>query len=216
MIYYFKKIILLFIYFSFAQAYTGDDQQSSKLLLSCKIKNEKRKTKKKKEVFLKICHLGIEYTMPIHEHFGGQCLLQNTEIETKYYILVSRNIEALKRKSIYGHKVHKEENSKLYVFTLITANKEGDLTYNWEIDEMNIPKRQLPEKTIIIYADPSTITFEKFENSFNSRYPSKESKSPLIILPSCCIEIDTFEEDEYKNDISCLEIKQNHVSSDKR
>jgi hypothetical protein len=208
------KIFCLF--FSFFCSFCSSEKETeviegSKLLLSFNTGSNSEITKCEKELFVKVYYLGLEYIIPIDKHFGGQCILENTELETKYYVLVSRNIQSLKRQSIYGHKVHNQENSKLYLFNLLTNNKKGDLTYNWEINEITIPKRQLPEKTIIIYANPDTVEFKQFDKQFNHPYPSKQSRFPLLMLPPCRIHVNNFLEDEYKNHICSLELKQNHV-----
>lgn len=205
-----------YLFFSFFYSFCFSEKETeiaekSKLLLSFNTRSSSEKTQCEKELFVKIYYLGVEYIVSIDKHFGGQCILENTELETKYYVLVSRNIQSLKRQSIYGHKVHNQENSKLYLFNLLTDNKKGDLTYNWEISEITIPKRQLPEKTIIIYANSEAIEFEKFDNNFNHPYPSKQSRFPLLMLPPCHIDVNSFLEDEYKNHICSLELKQNHV-----
>jgi hypothetical protein len=204
------------LFFSFLYSFCSSEKETeviekSKLLLSFNTRNSSEKTQCEKELFVKVYYLGVEYIISIDKHFGGQCILENTELETKYYVLVSRNIQSLKRQSIYGHKVHNKDNSKLYLFNLLTDNKKGDLTYNWEINEITIPKRQLPEKTIIIYANPETVKFETFDNNFNHPYPSKQSRFPFLMLPPCRIDVNSFLEDEYKNHICSLELKQNHV-----
>ena len=205
--------LIFSFFFVFSSKENEESEQKSKLILYFKSDASTQNNKTEKKTYITICYLGVEYTVPIDDKFGGQCILENSNLETEYYVLISRNIESLKRQTVYGHKVFDRENSKMYLFNLLINNTKGDMSYNWEISEVNIPKRQLPEKTIIIYGDPSSITFNKFDLDFNQPYPSSLISTPFIILPLCTLNINSIFSDSHKNHLSSLDIKQSHISS---
>lgn len=206
--------------FIFNNAFTADDIEKttgSKLLLyfkPIKEENEKTKVHKNEDSCLDIYYLGNAYKVDISNHFGGKCMLTNTELETKYYVLISRNIEPLKRQSISGYKVCNDKDSQMYALNLSIKTTNGDLTYNWEIEEIDIPERALPDKTIMIYADPKAIQFSSFDTHFNHIYPDKSLiATPILILPLCIVNTTKIRAEEHKNEFSSIHIKLGHTNA---
>jgi hypothetical protein len=159
-----------------------------------------------KQSLLSVLYLGYLYELELSSHFGGQLLLKDSSIQNKYYIVVSDEVEfALDHNGcIKGYKIQPDniKNAKMYVMHLIiTANAKNDMTYNWEIEEIAIPERSLPDNTIIIYSSPDTISFASFNKKFDKAYPnvSQENPSSVIILPPASFDINTLFADSLKN-----------------
>ena len=146
----------------------GNEFKSSILLYFTPQKTEKNQA----NCHLKVVYLGNEYETTISSHFGGQIRLHDFNLSNKYYVVVSPEVSPLldNNSCIKGYKINSENihSSKMYVMNLIiTTNSKSEMTYNWNIEEIAVPTRSLPENTIIIYAEPESISFASFNKKFD-------------------------------------------------
>ncbi len=191
-----------------------NDQFKSNILLYFSPKEIVKK--KNEETFsINILYLGNLYEAYLSSHFGGQLMLKDLEIQNKYYIVVSDQVEFLldNNSCIKGYKIQPQniENAKMYVmYLIITTNEKNSMTYNWNIEEINIPERSLPDNAIIINSDPKYISFNAFDEKFNKTYPNSNQNSFSIILPQVSFDIENLYKDSIKNYRSTLNTNAGH------
>jgi len=166
---------------------------------------------------LQVLYLGNLYEVDLSSHFGGQLILKDSNIQNKYYVLVSDRIDfALDHNyCIKGYKIHPDniKNAKMYVMHLIiSANEKNDMTYNWQIEEIAIPERSLPDNTIIIYSSPEDISFNSFNKKFNKAYPNitNDNCPSIIILPPASFDINNLFSHSLKNNSSQINTINGH------
>lgn len=185
-----------------------DDQFKSNMLLCFSPKNI---IKKSEEIYqLNVAYLGNIYECNISSHFGGQLILKDWNIQNKYYVVVSDQVDLLldNNSCIKGYKVNPDNinNAKMYaMYLIVTVNEKNTMTYNWNIEEMPIPQRSLPDNTIIIYCHPSDISFTAFDKKFDKTYPNiTNENSSMIILPQASYDSQNLFIHSLKN--NCLEV----------
>lgn len=210
----FITIILIYnLQFNFSSENINTPKSKLILYFQAKKSSLEKKINSDETVFLDIHFLGNGYNIEISKYFGGECILDNCELNNKYYILISRDIESITKQSIRGYKVTNSEKSKMYILNLTVGNNKGDLTYNWNIEEIPIPTRALPDTTIMIYADPESVNFTGFDKNFNHIYPNKSiTEVPIVILPLCILDIEKITSDQTKNQLSTINTKLGHTT----
>jgi hypothetical protein len=168
--------------------------------------------------FVNVFYLGNLYQVNISTHFGGQFILRDKEIQNKYYILVSNELELLfdSNDTIKGYKVNSKniKNAKMYAFYLvISTNDKNDMSYNWRIEEMDIPEKILPNNTIIIYSNPEYINFKEFNKKFDRLYPSKktEFECSTLILPQILFNPKELLNNAIENNIAIVDNAIGHI-----
>jgi hypothetical protein len=172
--------------------------------------------KNESQAIVPVSYLGNFYEVALSSHFGGQVCLQEYSIQNKYYIVVSNHIEYLldNNSCIRGYRVDPDNraDSKMYVMYLqITANEKNDMSYNWKIEELEIPERSLPENVIIIYSDPKNISFNSFDGKFNRAYPNINNRnSSLIILPQASFSNNLFLNKSLSNETALINTVPGH------
>lgn len=193
-----------------------ENEFKSSILLYFTPKNILKKTTEKK-CPLQVLYLGNLYEVDLSSHFGGQLILKDSNIQNKYYVLVSDKVDfALDHNyCIKGYKIHPNniKNAKMYVMHLIiTANEKNDMTYNWQIEEIAIPERSLPDNTIIIYSSPEDIVFNSFNKKFDKAYPNiaNNNFSSIIILPPASFDINNLFSHSVKNNSSQINTINGH------
>jgi hypothetical protein len=170
---------------------------------------------KKEEIFnFNIFYLGNLYQTDISSHFGGQFILQEREIQNKYYILVSNQLELLfdHNNSIKGYKVDLAHvnNAKMYVmYLIISTNEKNNMSYNWKIEEMAVPKN-LPDHTIIVYSNPENISFKAFDKKFDRAYPSSSQRA-MIVLPQISFDPKGLLDEKLHDDLSIVNSSMGHI-----
>lgn len=173
-------------------------------------------TKEEETYSLRVLYLGNLYEVFISSHFGGQVILKDWNIQNKYYVVVSDQIDLLldNNSCIKGYRIHPDniKNAKMYVmYLIVTTNEKNDMTYNWNIEEITIPERSLPDNTIIIYSNPSDISFNAFNKKFDKAYPNITNQaSSVLILPQASFDSNNLLAHSLKNNTSTINTMVGH------
>lgn len=173
--------------------------------------------KKKEEVdrFI-VLYKGMEYQVPVSSQFGGQVIFKDENLATQYYIIISEKLDLnLDHKgNVRGYLLDEkyQKSSKMYSITMnIFNNSKNEMTYKWDIEEIQILSKYIPENTIIVYGDPAYLSLENFDSNFNKPYPCiQEEKSGILILPTLSFKVGSFRDELIKNANASIETKSGH------
>jgi len=134
---------------------------------------------------------GVCYQTPLSSHFGGQVILKNEDFTTCYYLMIAEkvNLQMDSKGCIKGYTAmdNAKNSSKLYYIEINLFNDvKNTMLYDWKITELQLKTGQMiPEKTIIIYANPENIILKNFSTTTKKVYPYMEKNQvTTLILPT--------------------------------
>lgn len=131
------------------------------------------------------------YQSSISSKLGGQIVLKNEEFTSSYYLMISEKItlQIDCNGCVKGYVVEQNavKDSKLYLIDINLFNDKTNTTlYDWNITELPLQSGQMiPEKTILVYADPTEITIKNFPQNTRKSYPyMNKNQVTTLVLPT--------------------------------
>lgn len=138
---------------------------------------DKKKKNIESDIFTALYN-GMSYQINLTPQTGGQIIFKNKDFTSGFHLLITEkiNLKYNKNGHIKGYAIPENDNSTSYKLYYIEINMFNDtnntILYNWTITNIKLNSGQIiPEKTIIIYANPLETYLKNFPKYIKKRYP---------------------------------------------
>jgi hypothetical protein len=152
-------------------------------------------TNSEKVVSISVFYKGDCFEGLVSNKIGEQLNIPEVSPGQRFTIVISDKFEVVKQRigsdGIRGIKISEDAIAKCYGISLsIVCDKNGKVTYRWNIEEEDLPLKTLPENVVIINCNPSAVNILGHDENFDLPYlrevdnGSEISLTGVLLLPT--------------------------------
>jgi hypothetical protein len=158
-------------------------------------------TNSPKNIPVNVFYKGDCFEALVSKKIGDQLNISEISPGRQFMVVVSEQFETVKQRigsdGIRGIKVSNGAAAKCYGISLsIVCDKNGKVTYKWDIEEEDIPLKTLPENAVIINFNPSAINILGHDDNFDLPYlrevdnGTETALSGILVLPTIHFDVE--------------------------